>query len=245
MTFEDHYSGHADAYARHRPRYPAELFTWLASVTPGRSLAWDAGTGNGQVAIALTEHFDRVMATDASADQLSRAVAHERIAYRNEPAGRVPLPAASVDLITAGAAAHWFELDDFYNEARRVGASGGVVALFSYGPRDIARSISPIVERFNDEILDRWWPERIEYVHDRYARLPFPFEEIAAPTFEMSVNWNAGDVLAFLETWSASQRYLQHHGRRATDAISRELEEGWGASRREIQWPVFMRAGRV
>src|SRR6266850_577542 len=111
MTFEDHYSGHADAYARHRPRYPDELFAWLASVIPGRALAWDAGTGNGQVAVALTEHVDRVVATDASADQLARAEAHERVAYRNEPADRVSLPSGSVDLITAGAAAHWFELE--------------------------------------------------------------------------------------------------------------------------------------
>ncbi len=39
MTFEDHYSGHADAYVRHRARYPDELFAWLASLIPGRALA--------------------------------------------------------------------------------------------------------------------------------------------------------------------------------------------------------------
>ena len=55
MTFEDHYSGHADAYARHRPHYPDALFAWLASLMPGRALAWDAGTGNGQVAILISQ----------------------------------------------------------------------------------------------------------------------------------------------------------------------------------------------
>jgi len=247
MTYEDHFSGHADAYARHRPRYPAELFAWLAGVIPDRTLAWDAGTGNGQVAVALTDHVKEVVATDASADQLARAVSHAHVAYRHEPADRVSLPAASVDLITAGAAAHWFDLDAFYREVRRVGKKGSVVALFSYGPRDVGDAFGPIVRRFQDEVLDGFWPERIQYVHDRYATLPFPFDELAAPSFVMTADWNLGDLLAFLDTWSASQRYLQERGTRAIDAIALELASAWGdpAERREMRWPLFLRAGRV
>jgi SAM-dependent methyltransferase len=248
MAFEDHYSGHADAYARHRPRYPHELFVWLASVIPDRQLAWDAGTGNGQVAIALAEHVDRVVATDASADQLARAVAHERVAYRNEPADRVSLPQGSIDLITAGAAAHWFELEGFYREVRRVAKRGAVVALFSYGPRDFtADAIGPIVHRFHDEVLGGFWPERIQYVHDRYATLPFPFDEIEVPPFEMNAEWSLRELLAFLDTWSASQRYFQQRGTSAVDEIAPDLARAWGDPdrRREIRCPLFFRAGRV
>jgi SAM-dependent methyltransferase len=247
MTFEDHYSGHADAYARHRPRYPEELFAWLASVIPGRALAWDAGTGNGQVAVALTADIDQVVATDASADQLARAVPHERITYRHEPSDRTSLPDGSVDLITAGAAAHWFDLDRFYREVRRVGKRGAVVALFSYGPRDFADAVGPVVHRFQEEVLGEFWPERIQYVHDRYSTLPFPFDEIAAPPLVMSAEWNLGELLAFPETWSASQRFFQQRGTRATGEIAPELAEAWGdpARRREIRCPLFARVGRV
>ncbi|HEV7923364.1 MAG TPA: methyltransferase domain-containing protein [Thermoanaerobaculia bacterium] len=247
MTFEDHYSGHAEAYARHRPRYPDGLFAWLASLLPERALAWDAGTGNGQVAIALAEHFERVVATDASAGQLARATAHQRVTYRHEPSDGVSLPDASVDLITAGAAAHWFELDGFYGEARRVARRGAVIALFSYGPRDLADAVGPVVHRFQDEVLAGFWPERIRYVHDRYATLPFPFQEIAAPPFVMSAEWTLSDLRAVLETWSASQRYFQQHGTRATDAVAAELAAAWGdpAQRREIRCPLFARVGRL
>jgi SAM-dependent methyltransferase len=247
MTYEDHFSGHADAYARHRPRYPAELFAWLASVSPGHALAWDVGTGNGQVAVALAEHVDRVVATDASSDQLAHALAHKRVEYRNEPADRSSLPAGSVDLITAGAAAHWFELDGFYREVRRVARKGAVIALFSYGPRDLADAIDPILHRFQEEVLAGFWPERIQYVHDRYATLPFPFEEIAAPPFSMTAEWNLPELTAFLETWSASQRYFQERGTRAIDAIAPELSRAWGDPhrRRPFRCPLFVRAGRV
>ena len=101
MNFEDHYSRHAGAYVRHRPRYPDALFDWLGSVLHRRELAWDAGTGNGQVAVALTEIVERVIATDASGDQLARAIPHQRVEYRHETVSRATLASQSVDLITA------------------------------------------------------------------------------------------------------------------------------------------------
>lgn len=252
MTYEDHFSGHAHAYVRHRPRYPDELFAWLASQSPERTLAWDAGTGNGQVAIAVAEHFERVVATDASADQLSHAIEHPRVEYRNESADRGSLTSASVDLMTAGAAAHWFELDGFYREAQRVGKSGAVIALFSYGPRDFADAYErlfddPIVHHFQENVLAGFWPERIQLVHDRYATIPFPFEEIAAPPFTMTADWNLHELVAFLDTWSASQRYFQERGTQATDAIAPELQRTWGDpdNARHFECPLFVRAGRV
>jgi ubiquinone/menaquinone biosynthesis C-methylase UbiE len=69
--FADHFSGHARSYALHRPRYPAELFAWLAAASPRHGLAWDVATGNGQAAAALAVRFDRVFATDASAAALA------------------------------------------------------------------------------------------------------------------------------------------------------------------------------
>jgi hypothetical protein len=84
MTFQDHFSGHASDYARARPRYPPALFGALAVLAPGRSLAWDAGTGNGQAAAGLAEHFTCVVATDPSAAQLAEAAPH-RSGYRDLP----------------------------------------------------------------------------------------------------------------------------------------------------------------
>ena len=247
MTFEDHYSQHANAYARHRPRYPDELFDWLASVSPARELAWDAGTGSGQVAASLAGRFAHVIATDASAEQLRHAMPHERVEYRHEPVSRASLPDASTDLITAGAAAHWFDLEAFFEEARRVARGGAVIALFSYGPRDFADAVGPALHRFQEEILGPYWPERIQLVHDRYATLPFPFRELVAPSFSMTAEWNVSELIAFLETWSASQRYFEERGTRATDAIATELTETWGdpMTRRVIECPLFMRVARL
>ena len=79
--FKDHFSAQSAGYARHRPHYPPELFTFLAGLG-GRQLAWDCATGNGQAAIALAGHFDRVIATDASSAQIEAAIAHPGVSYR-------------------------------------------------------------------------------------------------------------------------------------------------------------------
>ncbi len=86
MTFKDHFSKQAADYAKFRPRYPRELFEYLSSVAPSRALAWDCATGNGQAAVELAEVFDRVIATDASEEQIANAQSHKIVEYRVAPA---------------------------------------------------------------------------------------------------------------------------------------------------------------
>src|SRR5215216_7537114 len=106
--FEDHFSKQSQTYAQYRPQYPEEIYAYLASLAPGRSLAWDCGTGNGQAAIGLAKYFDKVYATDASAEQISLAYTHNKVDYRVEPAEHVSLDASSTDLVTVAIAIHWF-----------------------------------------------------------------------------------------------------------------------------------------
>src|SRR5512142_92857 len=159
-NFEDHFSSYARDYARYRPQYPPELFAYLASISPGRHLAWDCGTGNGQAAWELAKHFDRVYATDASADQIAQALPHERIEYRVERAENVSLADASVDLVTVAIAVHWFDLELFYQVVRRVARPGGLLAVWMYHVPVIDPAIDPILEHYYTDILTGYWPER-------------------------------------------------------------------------------------
>ena len=86
MTFKDHFSRQAADYAKFRPGYPQELFEYLGSIAPSRQLAWDCGTGNGQAAVGLASVFDRVIATDASENQIANAEQHVRVEYHVAPA---------------------------------------------------------------------------------------------------------------------------------------------------------------
>ena len=246
FNFEDHFSKHSEQYAQYRPQYPDEIYAYLASIAPGHSLAWDCGTGNGQAAIGLAKYFDKVHATDASAEQILRAYPHNKVDYGVEPAEHYSLDTTSTDLITVAVAIHWFNFDEFYREVKRVLKPNGILAAWTYSFPEISPEIDSLVNRYYYEILSGFWPERIHYLEERYETLPFPFEEIAPPSFVMKADWNLNQFAGFLDSWSATQRYKTQKGNHPLEIIWPELVAAWGGENepRLIRWPLHFRIGR-
>lgn len=239
------FDGGGRAYARFRPEYPPALADFLAAAAPARDLAVDVGCGNGQLTRLLAPHFTQVVGLDPSADQIANAAPDARIDYRCAPAERLPLADASADLVTAAQAAHWFDLPAFYDEVRRVGRPGAVVALVSYG---VLRLEPPLDARFQafyrDEIGPYWPPER-KLVDTGYATIDFPFAEIARPALEIRVAWHLSEFLGYVQTWSAV-RSAQEAGRDGLlMAFANDLADAWGDpdTRRPVAWPINMRIG--
>ena len=246
MNFQDHFSRLAPAYARSRPGYPPELFDYLASLAPGRDLAWDCGTGNGQAARGLARHFLHVHATDASAEQLRLAEPHERVTFRQEPAESVSLADRSVDLVTSAVALHWFDFDRYYPEVRRVLKPGGAIAAWTYHLPRVDARVDPIVARYHGPLLADYWPERVRYVNERYRTLPFPFDEVTPPVFEMRVSWTLDQLAGFLASWSGAARYAEARGHHPLEVVWEELASAWGPAdeARDVSWQLHLRVGR-
>lgn len=241
--FKDHFSAQSEGYARHRPRYPAELFDYLAGLG-GRQLAWDCATGNGQAAIALAMHFDRVVATDASRAQVDAATVHPGVSYRVATAEDSGLGAATVDLVTVGQALHWFDIPRFFAEASRVLVPGGSVAAWCYGLCRVSAECDAVIGRLYDEIVAPFWPPERRLVEERYASIRFPGTEIDTPAFEMAVRWTVDDMLGYLRTWSACQHYRRRHGDDPVGQVEKGLREAWGLAARTVRWPLTVRVSR-
>ncbi len=245
-AFLDHFSGHAGAYADARPGYPDVLFDWLARQCPRTSLAWDAGCGNGQASVALAAHFDAVFASDPSAPQIASAIANARVRYAVEPAEHCSLAEASADLVTVAQAYHWFAQDAFCAEVQRVLRPRGVVALWTYAESAVSAEVDAVFDALNNGLVLEDWPPEREHVINRYRDLPFPFESIAAPAFEMACEWNMPQYLAYLRSWSASQRHQKRTGRDPVSQIEPAMASAWGdpGRRRMVRWPLSLRVGR-
>jgi SAM-dependent methyltransferase len=247
MTFKDHFSGHATAYAAYRPAgYPREIFDFLATLTPGRRRAWDCATGNGQAALYLAETWEQVVATDASAEQIAQALPHPRIDYRVAPAEASGLDDRSIDLVDVAQALHWFDFERFYEEVRRVLAPGGALAAWTYNLSRISPDLDRLIDRLAREIVGPYWPPERKWVDEEYRTLPFPFAEVPAPPFELAESWDLERFLLYLKTWSSATRYQKATGRDAVEELREELTRAWGdpATPRIVRWPVFLRAGR-
>ena len=246
MAFADHFSTQAAGYAESRPGYPAALFAWLADQAAQRALAWDAGCGNGQASVGLARHFGQVFASDPSAAQIAQASPHPRVRYAVEPAERSSLPSASADLVTVAQAYHWFDHAAFCAEARRVLRPGAVIALWSYARSSVSPAVDALFDELHDVRLAEDWPAGREHVLTRYRDLPFPFERINVPDFEMRERWTLPQYLAYLRSWSASERHRRRTGVDAVAALESDFVRAWGdaGQARDVRWPLVLRAGR-
>jgi SAM-dependent methyltransferase len=243
--FKDLFSRDSAAYAEFRPRYPAELFQWLASLTHRRDLVWDAGTGNGQAAVALAEQFQRVVATDPSERQLAEATMHPRVEYRRagEESG---LAAGAVDLVTVAQALHWFDRPRFWVDVKRILRPGGVLAVWCYQLQRVSPAIDRVIGEFYHETIGPYWPSNRKLVDAGYRDIGFPFEEITAPTFSMTAEWSLAHELGYLGTWSAVAKAREATGRDPVAELGPALERVWPPHEiHRVEWPVSLRVGRT
>lgn len=243
--FHDHFSSHASAYSEHRPVYPAELSTFLASIAPGRDQVWDCGTGSGQAAVVLAADFDRVVATDASAAQLAHARAHPRVEYRLAPERESGLATGSCDLVTAAQAAHWFDLPAFYEEAHRVLRPGGLLAIWCYNRTLVGPGIDPVIAAFQYQRVGPYWPSGREHTDAAYSKMPFPYERVEAPPLLMHQRWTRDQLIAYFGTWSSVRRCREIEGSDPITDIVTALSPLWPdpAEVRDVRWPLWVIAG--
>ena len=246
-NFLDLFSKQASSYAAARPSYPEELFRFLATLVPRHSVVWDCATGNGQAAVDLARFFDRVIATDGSAEQIAHAIPAPNVEYRVATADACRLTDQSINLVTVGQALHWFPHDAFFNEVRRVTVPGGYIAAWSYGSAHAGEDIEAELRTLEDGTLGSYWAPNRRWVDEQYQTIPFPFEEVPAPTFELRARWTLRQLGAYIDTWSAVARYRTE---RRTDPVAPVLERiagRWGSPElaRDVTWPLNIRVGRI
>ncbi len=246
-AFKDHFSGVAGAYRGFRPHYPEALIRWLGEAAPRHEVALDVGCGNGQVAVALADRFARVHAVDPSAEQIRNAVEHPRVSYTVAPAEDTGLPPRTVDLVVAAQALHWFDLDRFYAELRRVGREGAVFAAVTYGLTRVNPAVDAVVDHLYRDTLGGDWPPERRLVDAGYRTLPFPFPELQAPALEIEERWTLDRFLGYLATWSGVTAYRRRTGVDPLAETGAALRTAWGdpGVPVPVSWPLAIRAGRI
>ncbi len=166
--------------------------------------------------------------------------------YRVATAEESGIESGSIDLITVAQALHWFDLDKFYSEVRRVLKSRGVITALAYNLLEIAPAIDAIINHYYSDVVGAYWPPERALV-EKFAELPFPFPELAAPPFAMSSEWNLDHLIGYLHTWSATQRFIAANKQDPVETIEHELRAAWGDTLqfRHVLWPLTLRVGRL
>lgn len=242
----------AQIYASSRPEYPAELYQWLSERSPGLELAVDCATGNGQAAKALARYYEQVVALDVSQEQLDLAPKLENVSYVHGSAEELGQADASVDLVTVATGLHWFELEAFYKQVKRVLKPGGLLAAWCYAPHFMEdEALTELTRRYTQEVVGPYWQQaNMQLVRSGYRELPFPFDELEPEPWEIKRAVTMEQYLGYLRSWSASERFAQEQGQDPRELIRPALSEAWalacdGQGLVEVTWPLFMRVGRA
>ncbi|MEJ0090899.1 MAG: class I SAM-dependent methyltransferase [Limisphaerales bacterium] len=247
QQFHDHFSAVANRYADFRPHYPAALFDHLATLVPANSVVWDCACGNGQATLDLATRFKKVIATDASKEQIASAPPHPNIKYYVMPAEQSGLPDNSIALVTVAQALHWFDFDRFYAEVKRVLIPDGVLAVWAYGINTVeGDEVNQLVQDFYANTVGPYWPPERKLVEEGYRTIPFPFVEMPSPVFRMETYWTLDQLLGYFSTWSATNRYIKATGRNPLELLAASLKPVWDDVNlpRRVTWPLSVRIGR-
>lgn len=242
---KDYFSQQSSDYARFRPKYPSELFDHIIGFVNDKNLAWDCGTGNGQSAVQLAKHFNSVYATDISKNQILHAYKESNITYAIESSSQSSLNNNTVNLITVSQALHWFNLDKFYAEVKRVGVEKAIIAVWTYALMKIDPEIDGIILHFYSFILKDYWDVERKYIDEEYKSIPFPFIELPIKDFNIEVIWTLNEMEGYLSTWSAVRKYISLNNVNPVPVLIKDMKNTGPLTNGKVIFPVHMKIGLI
>jgi SAM-dependent methyltransferase len=135
MKNTERFSTRVDNYVKYRPHYPAAIIPYLAAEAglTRHTIVADIGAGTGISAQPFLDNGNKVYAIEPNTEMREMA---QQLLQRYPgftglagSAEHTTLPAASIDLIVAGTAFHWFDQTATAAEFRRIGRPDAHVVL--------------------------------------------------------------------------------------------------------------------
>jgi ubiquinone/menaquinone biosynthesis C-methylase UbiE len=248
-AMKDNFSKQAALYSKYRPHYPKELFDFILDKTNKRNTAWDCGTGNGQTAQELALHFQKVYATDISQKQLDSAYKASNIFYSVQAAEQTDFPDNCIDLVTVSQALHWFRFADFYKEVKRVALPGSWIAAWTYSLLHISEEMDKLINtQYYKNTLNGYWDAERKYVDAAYQTIPFPFKKIDTPVFQIKLNWTLDELEGYLNTWSATQKFIAANQFNPVTELMKQVKECWHPNEEgtmPVVFPLHLCMGQI
>ena len=95
-------------------------------------------------------------------------------------------------------------------------------------------------------MVGSYWDAARKLVDEKYRDVPFPFRRIDTPELELEVHWTLEHLAGYLTSWSATQKYIQHHGTDPVPALINRIKQYWRPGTvKSASFPLFLKVGTV
>jgi len=244
---KDLFSKQSDLYARYRPTYPKKLYDYIVSFVKEKNIAWDCATGNGQAAVILSDYFKKVIATDISAAQIDKAIKKDNIEYGVCAAESTPFAENTFDLVTVAQAYHWIKWYEFKKEVTRVCKHDAVIAVWVYYNHTTGdKKVDNAIHDFYKNVTGSYWDYERKFVEEMYSTVDFNYELLPVKNFETILEWQREDMIGYISSWSAIQKYIKVNGNSPVPAIEEEIKKIWPEDEmKKVVFPIYLKLGRV
>lgn len=170
----ENFTGKAEAYAIGRPGYPKTAIEYICSLVAQDAVFADIGAGTGKFTVKLAERSYSVFAVEPNSDMRGQLVItlapFPNVKIMDGTAEATTLPEHSVDVVTVAHALHWFNLDAFRAECRRVVKPGGlVIAIYNHEPgKEMTDFCKQTIDAFFTNPATWTFPNPMEYTRDNW-----------------------------------------------------------------------------
>ena len=205
------FTGKAEVYAKARPGYPDAAIEYINSLGSQNAIFADIGAGTGKFAELIAQKGYTVLAVEPNTDMREQLTA-ALLPYKNAKiisgsAEATGLLDHSVDVITCAQALHWFDLEAFWKECRRIGKQDSIVIAIYNSTLDESNShrkfsteaffTNPTMKEFPNPIFytcESWLTYMTSHSHD-----PLPDDpRYAAHIAEMKAVFERENVDGFM-----------------------------------------------
>jgi len=158
----------------------------------------------------------------------------------------IDLPSYSCDLIVAASSVHWFDLDAFYAECKRLLKPDGRIAVWTYTWPDCNnKSLNEQLELIKKDLGPFWTKESLLHLN-HYKELLFPFSMIKSPSFHFSVKWDIDQLLNFLSTWACIKNYIIEYDKNFIQNAHQKLSAFFEKDEKFLfYFPLYMKCGKL
>ena len=185
-------SDHTALYAKYRPKSPPiiaqKTLNFMKDMGTSFECLVDVGCGSGQSTEIFAGYFKKVVGLDISPNQIwwaRKGNKFNNIDFQVGSCDNIPVPDKSVDLVTCAHAAHWFDLDEFFKECKRILKPNGCLMLrcselpymypvksTSEGLRKYDDDLAKLGQSLSREFYGKCkFSERLSYCEDHYSTI--------------------------------------------------------------------------